>query len=969
MDEQGILNDLLNLYLADREAGRVRSAREYQALFPGHEQLVDRELRALSDAAARTPAERFGPYRLLRLLGRGGQGTVHLAEDSRLGRRVALKMLTHWSALSPAAIARFRREAQVASRLDDPGLCAVFEAGSLKDVPFIAMRYVDGATFTSLIQATRDAARRHGSTTAMTVPSAGTAADAVQRVMHVVAAIESAARSLHKAHAVGIVHRDIKPGNLMLAHDGQTVVLDFGLALAHDDDLTALTQSGEVFGTPVYMSPEQVASGGRALDRRADVYSLAATLYECVTLQKPFAAPTRERLFEQIRFASPRDPRVWNPAIPRDLCVILEVAMAKDRDRRYQTSLDFADDLRRLQRGEPVLARPPSRFYQLRKLVRRHALLAASIAVVFSALVIGLATTLWQARRASAAERLAITRLHEVEQALARAETESRIASAVNDFLNHDLFGAATPAVARGRDIKVREVLDDAARMIAGRFAEQPLIEAAVRASVGSSYLSLDEPELAEPQLARALELRRRELGDDARKTLASLRDLASLRQQQGRHREAEQLALTALENARRSLGSDHVDALIAARNLAGVYVDQGRYREAETIYDDVVRTSRATLGERHRETLLAMSGLSLVCLTLGRNAQAEALNRAILTTVQQQSGADHPDALAAMGNLAAGLMAQGDWDEAEAMMRDGLEIEQRVFGEEHRQTLVAKKNLACLLVYRGQYAAAAEMLDAVRHTCARVLGEDHPLTLDVMANQAGLHNEQGHYREAEQLARHVLEARSKVLGSDHDLTLTAMNDLAFVLRNEGRALDAERLCQDALAGFERRYGDQHPRLLDTMSNLAATYTTQRRFAAAEPLLQRALAICRATLGEAHHSTVTALKGLAEMYYFWQHYDRSEPLFVAAIDAAEDALPEDHPETLVIRGEHGQCLLAMKRYPEAEAELLRSYEGLVRVSGPDHPDARGMARVTLALYREWGKTDLLATWQARAAER
>ena len=350
-----VANELLRLVLEDRGGGRERPLAEYQALFPGHEELVARELAGAGADSGAVDGELFAGYRLLRPIGRGGQGQVWLAEDPRLGRSVALKVLDGL-ALSPDALARFRREVLIASRLDDPGICAVYDAGEERGVPYLAMRYVPGRTLAELLEAAREVGARGSS--ALALPAADVdegCRGAALEVARVLRTIERLARSLHAAHERDVVHRDVKPSNVVICDDGAPVLLDFGLARVQDHALGTLTRSGDVFGTPAYMAPEQIA--GHAADRRADVWALGVLLHECLTLVRPFAAPTREALYAAILTRPAPDPRERNPQVGADLALVVETALEKDLSRRYASALELADELRRVRRGEPVRAR------------------------------------------------------------------------------------------------------------------------------------------------------------------------------------------------------------------------------------------------------------------------------------------------------------------------------------------------------------------------------------------------------------------------------------------------------------------------------------------------------------------------------------------------------------------------------------------------------------------------------------
>ena len=213
-----------------------------------------------------------------------------------------------------------------------------------------------------------------------------------------------------------MIHRDLKPGNIMVDASGEPVVLDFGLARDLEGDGVSITKSGDFLGTPAYMSPEQIASGHIHLDRRSDVYSLGVTLYECLTLKRPFDAPTREGLYQAILSKEPPDPRRLNKAISADLKVVLETALNKDRDRRYVSAEAFADDLKRVRELKPIQAKPISPIGRLVRWGRRNPLVAAMTAAVFLSLAIGLVATLMQWGRA--------------EKALVRAEESANIATA-----------------------------------------------------------------------------------------------------------------------------------------------------------------------------------------------------------------------------------------------------------------------------------------------------------------------------------------------------------------------------------------------------------------------------------------------------------------------------------------------------------------------------------------------------------
>ena len=318
-------------------------------------------------------AWQLGKYEIERELGRGAQGSVFLAVDTSLRRHVALKVLkASWSG-SDAMVRRFEREAQALARLDHPGLATLHDFGSDHGLHYFAMRYVEGRTFAAELASRGDA------------PPPGR--DEVRRC---VALIEKAARAMHAAHEAGLIHRDLKPGNLMITPDDEPVILDFGLARLHEAGAPTLTVTGEIFGTPAFMAPEQLAADHGRIDQRTDVFGLGAILHEALTgasrramAADAGAAPTwlRQR----------RSARGLNPAVPRDLDAVLQAALSPDLDRRYASAAAFADDLARVRLGLPVLVATPGPARRFALWCRRHPGAAALAILAPLALAAGVA--------------------------------------------------------------------------------------------------------------------------------------------------------------------------------------------------------------------------------------------------------------------------------------------------------------------------------------------------------------------------------------------------------------------------------------------------------------------------------------------------------------------------------------------------------------------------------------------------
>ena len=355
--------------------------------------------------AAAPPPARLGDFHLVRELGRGGMGVVYEAEQVSLGRRVALKVLPFAAALDPRRRQRFQLEAQAAAHLHHPHIVPVYAVGCDSGVHYYAMQYVDGRTLSAVIRElrrdrTEKAAKRTGDSSSESKSglidasaSGGLAAGRGRSYQRTVAELgRQAAEALDHAHRLGVVHRDVKPGNLMIDGAGKLWVTDFGLARL-GDEVDGLTRTGDVVGTLRYTSPEQALATRAIIDQRTDVYSLGATLYELLTLRPPFDGRDRATLLSQLAGAEPPAPRKLDPSIPRDLETILLKALAKEPEGRYGSARELADDLGRFLADQPIRARRPGPAERAMKWTRRHRnVVAASLAVLF--LVGGIGTGL-----------------------------------------------------------------------------------------------------------------------------------------------------------------------------------------------------------------------------------------------------------------------------------------------------------------------------------------------------------------------------------------------------------------------------------------------------------------------------------------------------------------------------------------------------------------------------------------------
>jgi len=870
VDTDAFLNQLLTRFLADIEAGGLAPLETYQRTFPGREEFVAAEYARLCSSIAEEAPDscstegegtRIGRYRVLSEIGRGGQGRVCLARDERLQRQVAIKILTSLSAFSSELRERFLREAQVASRLDHAGICTVYGTGEEDGVPYIVMGYVPGETLAAKIA--RAAGSAEGASCVRLGPEPGASppggpapsgssptSSSVQRrdLAEIAELFERAARALHAAHVAGVVHRDIKPSNIMIRPDGQPVLLDFGLAVDLEGEQPTLTRTGDVFGTPAYMSPEQISPDRGRPDRRTDVYSLGVSLYECLTLEHPFEAPTRESLYHAILREEPLDPRRRNRAVPRDLAVIVRTTLDKDPDRRYATAEDLAEDLRRLRERQPIRARPPSLAYRAMRFAARNRAFLASAAV----LILGLAIA------------TAVVSVDLVRTRRAEAEARDQAESARLTLAFFERMLASVRPDLEGKDARVEPVLDKAALEITKELADRPEIAAHIQNVIATSYQALGLYEKAEVQFRRALTTRREVFDEPREELLMSLNNLAVLLDKAGAPDESIALQREAVDLAANVL--DETDGGLAAltSNLAYALMRLDRLDEAEVVFRRAVDLFQKSLGLDHEEAVGCLSGLGITLRRLNRLDEAEAVYLEALA-IQERTGRYETYFTTTLNhNLGMLYRSAQRYDEAEVSFRATLEGRRELLKENHPETLMTMDALGSLLRTLKRYEEAEELLvEAVEGFRSRI-GEDRPDTLIAMANLGRLWIARGEHEKAREILQRVVDGNLRVFGPDHRETLAARGSLGECLIDLGDYERAEDLLRAALDGLSPR-GPGDTDVLRNRHELARLFVERGDVEEGLAMLERLVEDELAALGPDHAITRETVAYLARV--------------------------------------------------------------------------------------------------------
>ncbi|MEW6207040.1 MAG: serine/threonine-protein kinase [Acidobacteriota bacterium] len=750
-----------------------------------------------------TAERRIGQYRIIREIGHGGMGTVYLAErdDDEYHKQVAIKVVRR-GLDTRDILRRFRNERQILARLDHPNIARLLDGGTTSEgLPYFVMEHIEGLPLIEYCE------RNDISTT-----------ERLRLFRSVCSAVQFAHQNL-------VIHRDIKPGNILVTSDGTPKLLDFGIAKIlepAENDQATRTEFRAM--TPEYASPEQIK--GETVTTSSDIYSLGVLLYQLLTGHRPYRLKTTtideitravceqeaERPSSIIR--KEKENQKLSRRLKGDLDNIVLKALRKEAERRYSSVEQFSEDLRRHLAGLPCIARKDTFAYRSAKFIRRNKVAVSAAALILMTLVAGIVTTFWQARRAERESRAATEERD-------RARREQAKAERINAFLQQMLAYANpswyAPGKGKARDLTVLEALDEASRKIESELHDQPEIKAEIHTTIGDTYRAIGRLDRAEPHFESALELRRALFGEDHIKTAESLFYLGGVRSLRGNAGEAERLYRQALDIQRRRDEGNNLPYIML--DLVSLLSSKDEFIEAESLLIEAQEIFRQRYGEDHITAAIVREYLGATYYQWGDIEKAETHLREAMRlyakTPDSQTGS-------AIRHLSSIQMTRGNHKEALALISEAYDIYRKTHGEWHPFTASLFLSLAHSRYLQSKTARAKREVEkaiAIYNERMSAGRNEAP-----SVGMAALLSLTGQHARAEAIISEALKRHIREMPKDGRVVAETKVAMGECLVAQGRFAEAEILFEESLDALRICQLPQSPRIKKVERLLAALY-------------------------------------------------------------------------------------------------------------------------------------------------
>ena len=808
-------------------------------------------------------------------------GTVVLAQQESPRRDVAIKIMNP-GVVSRKALRRFEFEAHTLGRLQHPAIAQVYEAGTFDDGsggrPYFAMEYVS---------------------------SAKELGDYVtDKQLDTVARLElfrAFCEGVEYGHRRGVIHRDLKPGNILVDAEGHPKIIDFGVARSTESDsvtATLATEAGQLIGTLQYMSPEQVELDPGDLDTRSDVYALGVILYQLLVDKLPYdlTGASLTKAGQLIKETQPARLSDINSNLHGDLETICLKALEKDRDQRYQSVGDLSDDIRRYLADEPIMARPPTRAEQFRRLVRKNKAAAVATGVVAAALIAATTISIVFAVEAGRQRIVAEERAAQIEEKTAEVQKQADEMKVMLDFQTEQISSINAPAMGASlRDQMVEQfgidpelvrdvdftgtsvalindhILEPTLSAINEQFADQPLAQSELLQKLSLTlrgFTLLDEAMVAQQQ---ALDLRRDILGNRHEDTAYSIWMMGSLLNLQARYGDSVEHFSEAADIYRDILGGDDDTVLSVEQSKAMSLVRVGRYDEANLVFDENLSRCRDKHGDMHPATADALLLSAFGYSKQGKVADAFRCNLQALDILLPSRGRDSCAVL--FLNTGSTLRKLGRYEEAREYVGEALEITRRLGGDKYNPTLWSLNSMGSILRHQGEFDQAMEYTSRAFENRREVLGEEHQQTLQSKNAMGRLLCDMGRHDEAMVHLVDALESQRRILGPLHSDTMATMHDLGWLHHRMGRHAESVVVLSRALDGQRQSLWDGHPERAQSALSLSRVMASQGEFDSAMPYGLEALEVLRGTLGEDNPLAIQSLEAVIELHDEWHQVE------------------------------------------------------------------------------------------------
>ena len=822
-----MIKEIRSLLEADQEVPEILQGNASDSIHIPHRENYDGKI--------------IGNYRITRQIAEGGMGSVFLAEraDGQFDQKVALKIIKPGMS-SDEIIKRFKSERQILARLQHPNIAGLLDGGLTNDnLPFFTMEYVEG----EMIDVYCD-----------------------KNNLSIDARLElfiKVCKAIQYAHQNLVIHRDLKPGNIIIKDDGTVKLLDFGIAKVFADDnsteQTALTKTGLHVMTPEYASPEQIRNEN--ISTATDIYSLGLILYKlltgekayeiknysplelekiiCITEpQKPSTVVKSLRTNDKVKTEEICSTRNTQPdklfkKLSNDLDNICMMALRKEPERRYASVEQFQLDISRYLHDKPVSARQSTIKYRTGKFISRH-----KVSVIFSAtifLVIAFLTTYYTIQ---------------LKEERDKARTEAQKSTEVAAFLKN-IFKVSDPYQSRGETITAKELLEKGAKRINQQLSEQPDVKATMLDVIGNVYINMGLYDKAEPLLKEAL-------------------------------------------NIREKTGANTLEEGKSLNSLGGLYLTNGEYDKVLPLLDKSLKIYDELSDKKNEDYALLLSNLAWYYYNMGNFDKSDSLYNVVVNLMLKNYGNKNELLYTTMNNLALNYHEENKYEESGKIFKETLELQKKFYGNKpHPEVSTTTYNYAELLRDQGKLSEAEKMFKSALAMDIQLHGAEHPDVAYSLQGLASIYRIKGNFKEADKLFKKVLQMRIKLLGPEHPDVAYATYNVGLMYFTEEKFDSAKTYFERALLLHKKLNGPNHPSVAKSLNKLAIINYKEAKYKEAEAQIRQSMKMMVDAMGTKNLTYSSDLMTLAFIKSALNEKDSTDILCNEAFNKARQAMGTD----------------------------------------------------------------------------